>query len=280
MDWQRIQIQAFWVIFTVTFLGIAVWESKAPQRAWTLPTGQRWTRHGLLFLLNATTRSLLLRTTPLAVALLVEGSAWGLVGRMPLWLGVPATIIVFDLSKFFAHRLYHAVPCLWRMHRVHHSDPDYDIATGLRFHPLETMFGQVVDIACVVALAPPVAGVVVAGLLATLFTNLQHANADFPPAWERALRPWILTPASHRTHHSARMADQLSNFGELVPWWDQLGGTYRARPGGGEQNLQVGLEGYRDEASNGVLALLKQPFEQDQQPVSPSIPAGADRVRG
>ena len=169
MDWHGIQVRAFWVIFTMTFLGVAVWESRAPNRAWTVPTGKRWTMHGLLFLVNASAaRALLLRTTPLAVAVMVQGSSWGLLGRLPLWLSVPATVVALDLSKFFAHRLYHAVPWLWRLHRVHHSDPDFDIATGLRFHPLESIFGQVVDIACVAALAPPLAGVVLAGLLATV----------------------------------------------------------------------------------------------------------------
>jgi sterol desaturase/sphingolipid hydroxylase (fatty acid hydroxylase superfamily) len=140
------------------------------------------------------------------------------------------------------------------------------------------MFGQVVDIACVVLLAPPLAGVVVAGLLATLFTNLQHANADLPATWERLLRPWILTPANHRTHHSALMADQMSNFGELVPWWDQLAGTYRARPERGEADLQVGMEGYRDEAANEFFALLTQPFEEDRQPAGSGLEAEAGKV--
>jgi sterol desaturase/sphingolipid hydroxylase (fatty acid hydroxylase superfamily) len=275
MDWQRYQSSVFWITFTATFLVVAVWESKRPNRSWTLPTGKRWGIHALLFLSGAIVRALILRTTPVAVALIVAESPWSVLAKAPWWLSVPLTVIALDLSKFVSHRLNHAVPWLWRLHRVHHSDPDFDLATGLRFHPLETLFVQGVDLVFIVLLAPPVSGVVIAMIVVTIINLVQHANADFPPVWEGALRPWLMTPACHRTHHSARVEDQLSNFGELVPWWDRLSGTYRARPEAGEANLEVGLIGYREESRNGFLALLGQPLEQDREAASPGTTAGA-----
>jgi sterol desaturase/sphingolipid hydroxylase (fatty acid hydroxylase superfamily) len=262
MDWIRFESSAYWITFTVTFLLVAVWESKSPDRDLRFPTGRRWTIHGLLTLFSAVFRMLVLRLSPVAFALAQEHGRD--ISALPLWVGIPVTVLLLDLAKYGTHRLFHAIPWLWRIHRVHHSDPDFDVSTGLRFHPLEPLLPLSVEFAAILLLAPPVQGVIAAQLLPCTINFIQHANANLPSSWERGLQRWFVTPRMHRIHHSERIADQQSNFGDLFPWWDRWVGTYRAEAA--EAKLVVGLRGYQNEQSVGLAEMLTQPFQASREP--------------
>ena len=115
---------------------------------------------------------------------------------------------------------------------MHHSDPDFDVSTAVRFHPLETILVQGANLAFIWALAPPLAAVVASEVLAAGINFVEHANATFPAVWERRLRSWIVTPSLHRIHHSEQVTDQLKNFGQYcfrggTDCWEPMRTTLR-----------------------------------------------------
>lgn len=167
---------------------------------------------------------------------------------------------MLDLSRYTAHWLLHHVPALWRLHRVHHSDQDYDITTGLRFHPLEALYTIVYDLVVLLALGAPVLAVVIYRLVNAVMAIFAHANTYIPVRFDRRLRLVLVTPDVHRIHHSAAVAETDSNFGGITPWWDRLFGTYVDQPGDGHEGMAVGLAGYRERKHLRLGWMLLHPF--------------------
>ncbi|MEO5924070.1 MAG: sterol desaturase family protein [Bryobacteraceae bacterium] len=264
MDWARIGSTAYWTTFTVAFLLVAAWESRAPERPWVVPAGRRWTVHGLLMISGALLRAAVLRLSPVAVAM-GPARSWSFpwASGLPVWVGVPVAVLLLDLSKYFTHRLFHAIPWFWRVHRVHHSDPDFDVSTGLRFHPLEPLLPVASDLLLIQLFALPVEGVIAAQLVSVASNFFEHANADVPDAWGKVLRGWLVLPRTHRIHHSDAFGDQQTNFGEAFVWWDKLFGTYRDRSEAGG-TFAVGLPGYQEPRSVEFVEMLMQPFHAER----------------
>jgi sterol desaturase/sphingolipid hydroxylase (fatty acid hydroxylase superfamily) len=264
MDWVRIGGAAYWVTFTVAFLLVGAWESRHPERAWIVSAGRRWTMHGLLTVLGALLRALVFRLSPVAAAI-GPARSWSLpwVGELPLWVGVLLTVLLLDLSKYATHRLFHAIPWLWRVHRVHHSDPDFDVSTGLRFHPFEPLLPLAADLLLILLFALPAEGVIVAQVVSVATNFFEHANADLPSSWERALRGCLVAPRIHRIHHSDAFGDQQTNFGEAFVWWDRMFRTYREEASAGKV-FAVGLRGYQDSRSVELPEMLTQPFQAER----------------
>ena len=276
MDWVRIESPAYWLMFTLAFLAAAQWESRHAERPWIVPAGRRWARHGALLFFNGVLLTIIVRLTPVAVAILAREHTWG-VFRQAFFLdgvgyGVAfiSTVLLLDLTRYAMHRLGHSFDWLWRIHRVHHSDPDFDVSTGARFHPLETILLQGANLAAIWLLSPPLAGVVASEVLAAGINFVEHANAAFPAAWERRLRLWIVTPSLHRIHHSEHIADQHTNLGTLFPWWDRILGTYTEKSTAGGE-FAVGLPGYQNAESMGFGEILLQPVRPAKH--SPQQPA-------
>lgn len=267
MDWLRLESPAYWIAFVASFLLVAVWESSRPNRECLVPASRRWGMHGLLLTCVAALNTLLFRVTPVAAALAAQGSPWGVLGfaYIPYPVRAVAAILLLDFTKYATHWLYHHVAFLWPIHRVHHSDPDFDVSTGARFHPLEPLLVQSVDLGLILLLAPPPGAVLVAKVAGVLSNFFEHANANLPPPLERALRSWVVTPRLHRIHHSQGMLEQHRNYGEIFPWWDRLLGTYQAEPVGGDAKLVVGLPGYQNERSVQMREMLTQPFQKERR---------------
>src|SRR4051794_15257843 len=149
---------------------------------------------------------------------------------MPWWLALTLGVVLLDLAVYFQHVMFHAVPTLWRLHRVHHADLDFDVTTGTRFHPLEIVISTAIKCAAVAAIGAPVAGVLAFEMLLNATSMFNHANASVSKRVERWLRLLVVTPDMHRVHHSVQYDESSSNFGFNLPWWDRLFGTYRAQP--------------------------------------------------
>lgn len=180
---------------------------------------------------------------------------------MPVAFRFIAALLVFDFVNYAEHRLMHSVSFLWRVHSVHHSDPDFEVSTAARFHPLQVLFEQGIFLGAVALLGPPPAAVLVAQLLSVAESLFVHANTALPKPIEKVLRLLIFTPDLHRIHHSQEMADQNSNFGQLLPWWDRILGTYKPRPLAGEQGLAIGLTSFRNIETVDIRFLLTEPFQ-------------------
>jgi sterol desaturase/sphingolipid hydroxylase (fatty acid hydroxylase superfamily) len=268
LDWHRFASPAYWIVFTVAFLAVAQWESARPLHSLRVPAQRRWKQHGILTIVGMILRFPIVRLSPVAGAILAQQNDWA-VFRQPLflrgsgwWVAAIVAILALDLTKYATHRLYHAISWLWRLHRVHHSDPDFDVSTGARFHPLEPLLVEAADLAAIWVLAPPVGAVFLAVMISVAVNFLEHANAELPEPWERRLRLFLITPALHRVHHSDRFEDQQRNFGETFPWWDRLFGTFAADSLNGAK-ARVGLPGYRGESVE-LGEMLLQPFRPEK----------------
>lgn len=263
MNWLRLESPAYWITFTASFLLVALWESKRPGHAWIVPAEQRWKMHGLLLLCILLLNTLVLRISPVAAAVVAQNEPWGVLAwpAIPFPVRFVAGFLLMDFIKYATHWLGHHVGFLWRVHRVHHSDPDFDVSTGARFHPLESLGVAAVDIGAIFLLAPPPAAVLCAKLVSVAFNSWEHANTNLPAAWDQALRRWVVTPTMHRLHHSEGIMEQNRNFAEILTWWDRLFGTYQP----GSATKQVGVRGYQDARSLELVEMLTQPFQEERR---------------
>ena len=252
---------AYWSVFVVVFLAVAVWESFQPKHALAFPAERRWGRHGLLFVIGGVAYTVLFRVSPIAVASAVSGSRFGLLNKtwMPFALRCLAAVVLLDLLHYATHRAFHSFSILWRVHEVHHSDPDFDVSTSARFHPLEIVLVQGAYFAAVAVLAPPPPAVFAAGLLAMMLNIFAHANVSLPGWLEGTVRAVLVTPDMHRIHHSEEIAEQSSNFGQTFPWWDRLFGTYLPEAAAGDK-MTTGIAGMKGAESVGLGFMLAEPF--------------------
>jgi sterol desaturase/sphingolipid hydroxylase (fatty acid hydroxylase superfamily) len=249
-----------WALFIGTFLGTAVWETFLPRQKSEWSVARRWGGHALLYAISGIASSVVFRSGAVALAAAVSGSRYGLLNKpgLPLLFRFLLALTLMDLVRYGTHRLFHSVAFLWRIHEVHHSDPDYDVSTAVRFHPLEAMLDQAIFLAAVWILAPSPAAVFLSQLMTAGVNLFAHANASLPSAVERLLNTAIVTPDVHRIHHSAAIDDQSHNFGQTFSWWDRLFGTWRARRS--EKEFAIGIEGLRDERTIRVAFMLREPF--------------------
>jgi len=265
MEWRQLESVSYWTLFVVTFLVVGAWETRRLNRDWIVLAGRWWTVHGILLVVSAVISGAILRLSPVMAAVAVSGNSWGLLNQpsIPFVIRLAATVLLLDFMKYATHRMLHTIPWLWRIHRIHHADPDFDVSTAGRVHPVEFIFVQVGTLGTILLLAPPPSAVLTASLLASVFSFFEHANASLPGWWEKRLRLWIVTPDVHRIHHFERTWEQMTNYGEIFPWWDQLFGTFTAQP---EGKLIVGLRGYQDARSMGLKTLVKLPFDPARDP--------------
>ena len=267
-----IRLSAFIACFTLLVFA----ERLAPRRRRTFALWQRW--GGNLGLVAVDT--IVLRTVPsftaVGVAALAHAGGWGLLGAivsLPTWLDVVVSVIVLDLAIYFQHRLFHAVPALWRLHRVHHTDPELDVTTGVRFHPVEMLLSLGFKAVVVAGLGPPVVAVVLFEVLLNAGSLFSHANLRLPAPVDGLLRALLVTPDMHRVHHSSDPVETDSNFGFTLSWWDRLFGTYRAQPRAGHDAMTIGVEGFAAHAVLGLHRLLIQPLLKE-----PASRAGRQRA--
>lgn len=135
---------------------------------------------------------------------------------------------------------------LWRLHRVHHADLDYDVTTGARFHTVEILLSMLIKFATIVVLGPPVVAMVIFEVILNATAMFNHGNVSLPKSLDRVLRWFLVTPDMHRVHHSVEDDEANSNFGFSLPWWDRLFGTYRDQPRAGHEGMTIGIHTYRD----------------------------------
>lgn len=247
-------------VFLAMFAALALWEWAAPARAPRLSRLARWRANLGLAVVNTVVLRIVLPGSALAFAALAADEGWGLLNRfdLPVWLAVLAGVVLLDLVIYFQHVLFHSVPMLARLHTVHHADPDFDLTTGIRFHPLEIILSTVIKLGAIAALGAPVLAVLIFEVLLNATAMFNHANVSLP-AW---LEPWVrrvlVTPDMHRTHHSVIEGERNSNYGFCLSIWDRLLGTYTAAPRG---ELDIGLAGWRDPRAVATLrGVLRMPF--------------------
>lgn len=242
---------------------MAFWELKAPRRVLALPRWQRWPGNLGIVALDALLVRLLIPVAGAGMAMLAAAQGWGLFNQVPVpfWLAVLLSVVLLDLAIYVQHVVFHAVPALWRVHRMHHADLDFDVTTGARFHPIEIALSMLIKLGVIVALGAPAMAVVLFEILLNATSMFNHGNVRLPAAVDRVLRFLIVTPDMHRVHHSIKRRETDSNFGFNLSLWDRLFGTYRAQPEGGHEGLTLGIPDFRDPRDCATLpGMLAIPF--------------------
>lgn len=248
--------------FLAILAAMVLWERRAALRPYSQPRGRRWLANLGLGLVDTLVLRLTLPVLAAGVALIAEERGWGLFNQLawPAWVKFVLALLALDLAIYGQHLMMHKVPLLWRLHRLHHSDLDFDASTALRFHPLEIVLSMLLKIALVLLLGAPAAAVIAFEVILNATSVFNHGNVSVPPRLEPLLRRLLVTPDMHRVHHSWYREETDSNFGFNLSCWDRLFGTYRAQPRDGHLAMTVGLQEFRDRRWLRLHWLLLQPF--------------------
>jgi sterol desaturase/sphingolipid hydroxylase (fatty acid hydroxylase superfamily) len=249
-------------VFTGVLLLVALWEIAAPRRPLQDSKPKRWFANLGMIVIDTVTVRLLFPVFPIALAQLAETRGWGIFNIVSLapWLAFVLSFLLLDLIIYLQHVMFHHLPILWRLHRMHHTDLDLDVTSGNRFHPLEIVISMVIKLAAVMLLGPSPLVVLAFEVILNASAMFNHGNIKLPEALDRLLRLLVVTPDMHRVHHSVVVRETNSNFGFNFPWWDRICGTYRAQPENGHLYMTIGLKEYRDPGKLTLLRLLLQPF--------------------
>lgn len=239
-----IRLGFFFGVFAI----MALWEIKVPRRKLTISRTIRWTNNLGLVFFNSLILRLIFPVAAVGVAAFATENGWGLLNHFQVSfpLAVVISVVAMDFVIYLQHVLVHAVPTLWRLHRVHHADLDYDVTTGARFHPIEIILSMLIKFATIVVLGPPLVAVVIFEVVLNAMAMFNHGNVRLPLGLDRVLRFIIVTPDMHRVHHSVEDNEANSNFGFNLSIWDRIFGTYISQPRDGHEGMTIGIHKYRD----------------------------------
>jgi sterol desaturase/sphingolipid hydroxylase (fatty acid hydroxylase superfamily) len=251
--------------FLSIFALMALWEVAAPRRPQAIGRWTRWPANLGIVVLNTVLLRVLLPAGAVGLALLGEARGWGLLNNvaLPRWAVIVASVAVLDLAIYLQHVMFHAVPLLWRLHRMHHADLEFDVTTGARFHPIEILLSMGIKLAAIAALGASAVGVLIFEIVLNGTSMFNHGNVRIATPLDRVLRWFVVTPDMHRVHHSIDPAETNSNFGFNLPWWDRLFGTYRAQPAAGHQAMTIGIEQFREPRELRLDRMLLQPLRAE-----------------
>jgi sterol desaturase/sphingolipid hydroxylase (fatty acid hydroxylase superfamily) len=250
-------------VFFGVLAAVALAEMVVPRRRLTVSKPRRWVSNlGIVFLNGALVR-VLLPLTAAGFAVLAASRGWGVFNNLDVTpvVAVVASVVILDLAIYLQHVMFHAVPLLWRVHRMHHADLDFDVTTGARFHPIEILLSMVIKFAVIGVIGAPAVAVIIFEVLLNATAMFNHGNVRLPTGLDRVLRLFVVTPDMHRVHHSIEDHETNSNFGFNLPWWDRLFGTYKAQPDAGHEAMTIGIRDFREpRIASDLPGLLILPF--------------------
>jgi sterol desaturase/sphingolipid hydroxylase (fatty acid hydroxylase superfamily) len=253
-----LRLGAFLGVLALLLLAEALW----PRRPGPMRRHLRWVSNFAVVVLDSVLARLLLGLGAVGAAAWADARGAGALHAVE-WPAAAEVVLAFaalDLLIYWQHRLMHAVPVLWRLHRMHHSDVEFDATTALRFHPVEILLSLLLKMGAVALLGAPLLAVLLFEIALNAGAMFNHANLRLPLALDRALRLVVVTPDMHRVHHSTRRLEHDRNFGFTVPWWDWLFRSYTAQPAAGHEAMPIGLTAFRDDAEQRLGPLLAQPL--------------------
>lgn len=250
------------VFFLSIFVLCALWEFILPRKVLTQPKAWRWVNNISLTLVNSTILTVAMPILAFEAAHLAFSNHWGLFQALELSVGLNILFSVFilDCAIYLQHLVFHHVPILWKLHRMHHADLDIDVTTGARFHPIEIVLSMIIKVGIVLLLGIHPIAIVAFEIILNGSAMFNHSNAKLPLSIDRWLRKIIVTPDMHRVHHSKIVKETHSNFGFCLSIWDKTFGTYIAQPKLGHDNINIGVEGIDEPKEQRLDKMLTQPF--------------------
>jgi len=243
---------------------MASWEAFYPRRKLQTPRTKRWLANLSVATLNTLVVRTLFSSGAVGLALVAANQGWGLLNAVqwPFWVEGLLAFAALDLAIYLQHILFHRVPSLWRFHMVHHADTDFDVTTGIRFHPVEMMLSMLIKSAAAILVGASPVSVLIFEIVLNASSMFNHGNVRIPMSIDKMLRWFVVTPDMHRIHHSILRQEANRNFGFNLPWWDYLFGTYLANPSRGQQHMTFGLKQFRSPACLKLRNMLKLPFRR------------------
>ncbi len=267
-------------VFAGVLIIMVIWEVAAPKRRIEIPRIVRWSNNLALVVVDTLILRLVFPLTAMAFASHAASRDWGLFNLVSWPTGVEfvAAVLLLDLAIYIQHVVFHHVPWLWRLHRMHHADTAIDVTTGLRFHPIEILLSMLIKFAAIAVLGPSAVAVLVFEVVLNATSMFNHSNVKLPMHLDALLRLIVVTPDMHRVHHSIHPEETNSNYGFNVPWWDRLFGTFRQEPRDGHDAMTIGLKQFRNPRNMWLDRLLVLPFlnegdRPEKRPTSPSRPS-------
>ena len=253
------RLNIFIILFAIMFL----WETFLPRRKSSSVTPSRRINNLGIMLIYTLIIRFTIPLLPVGAAVYATQHSWGLFNliELPSILAIIFAIVILDLIIYLQHRIFHEVPLFWKLHRMHHTDVEIDVTTGIRFHPIEIILSLLIKIVLVILLGAPAIAVLIFEIMLSSCSVFNHSNVRIPQKVDRVLRWFIVTPDVHRVHHSVIRTETDSNFGFSVTWWDRIFGTYCAQPKAGHLGMDIGIEEFREKTDSRVDQLLIQPFK-------------------
>jgi sterol desaturase/sphingolipid hydroxylase (fatty acid hydroxylase superfamily) len=255
------------LLLSLAFYGtlgvVALWETFAELRPAHKPPLTRWANNIGIWLIGNTLERWMLLALGLSAALYAQTQGWGLVRSLalPQWMEVLFSILILDLLFYFVHRLWHVIPVLWRIHRVHHSDTEFDVCLAFRRHPLEMLINGITLMPLILLLGISPVAIIIFQILRAFVLVFEHANVGLSEPTDKLLRYLVVTPNMHRIHHSSNREETDSNFSDMLPLWDRMLGTYRKEPALPAEEMEIGLDQFRDAQDVWLHRMLLQPFK-------------------
>ncbi len=249
-------------VFIAVLIVMTLWERVAPRRARSFARVARWPANLGISILDSLVIRILLPLGAVGFASYCTAHRWGFLNASstPKLLSVFVTILALDFLIYLQHVIFHSLPAFWRIHRMHHTDLDFDVTTGVRFHPLEIVISIGIKLAAIAALGSPAAGVLLFEILLNATSLFNHSNIAMGSTADTLVRLLIVTPDMHRVHHSIVVRETNSNFGFNFSWWDRLLGTYREQPADGHLAMTIGIEDFRNARELQLPRMLIQPW--------------------
>ncbi len=249
-------------VFLSSFTLLALWEWQQPKRLLTQNKLKRWFNNIALVVTGTLIVRIVVPMAAVGTAYFAEHHHIGFANHfvLPFWLETAVFFVLLDLSTYFQHLIFHVMPVLWRFHRVHHSDMDYDVSTGLRFHPVELLLSILIKMLLIITWGAPVLTVILFEIVLNFMSMFTHSNISLNEKLEHKLRWFVVTPDMHRIHHSAMENETNSNFSFHISIWDRLFGTYKDAPEAGQLGMTTGLDNFRESTWQNYGSLLMTPF--------------------
>ncbi len=252
------------------FVGIycvmALWQFLVSRRDLSITFWRRWLSNLSLMATGIVAVRLLFPFAAMGVAYWVQIQHIGLfhLTSMPYGLSIVLAIVILDLAIYWQHVFFHKIPLFWRFHRVHHVDLDFDVSTGLRFHPVEIILSMLIKFAVIIIFGLPAMGVLAFQIILNATSLFNHTNAWMPLGLDKWVRRFVVTPDMHRVHHSIEWRELNSNFGFNFPWWDRMFKTYRPQPEAGHIGMRIGVKGMQEQRlCINLWEMLKLPFAKN-----------------
>lgn len=269
-----IRLSCFFGIFTL----MALLEFRFPRLPYDTNKvrGMRWINNLSLAIIASILTRIILPISLISFALYCQNVDWGLFNqdfflqslfpqssRVVIFI---TSLILFDFIIYWQHRIFHHIPFLWRLHKVHHSDKEFDVTTGIRFHPLEIICSIAIKFSVVLLFGLSPESIIAFEVMLNALALFNHSNVKIPIAIDYYLRKFIVTPDMHRVHHSQIPMETNSNFGFNISLWDRVFGSYQDQPRLGHENIDLGLKEYIDsEEPKHLTKMLTMPFKPSKK---------------